>query len=96
MTAIRHSPDRTDRTTSTRELEGTLGSAHLEAFVQRVFFDCAVSSAGVDTVAIHGPAGTHAPGRYAWRRMNDSDGIRHSLIPDAEGAVDGGVQEGRG
>ena len=94
MATIRHSPHRTDRTTSTRELESALGCAHLEAFVQRVFFDCAVSSAGVDTVAVDRPAGTHAPRRYTGGRMNDSDRIGDSLIPDAEGAVDGGVEEG--
>jgi len=75
MTAVRHSPNSTDRTTSTGELERALGSAHLEAFVQRVFFDCAVPSAGIDGVAIHGPTGSHAPGRYTRRGMNDSNGI---------------------
>ena len=96
MTAIRHSSDRTDRATSTGELECTLWSCHLEAFVQRIFFDCTVPSACVDAVAINRPTGTHAPRRYTCGWMDNSDGRRYSLIPDADGAFDGGVEESCG
>lgn len=95
MAAIRHSPDRTDRTTSIRELERALRGGHLEAFVQRVFFDRAVSSAGVDGVAVDGPTGSHTPRGYTGRRMDDGNWVGDSLVPDAESAVDGGVEEGR-
>jgi hypothetical protein len=96
VTAIRHSSDRTHWTTSTRKFECALRSGHLETFVKGVFFDCAVPSTRVDCVAVDGPAGTHAPRRYTWRRMYYGDGAGNSLIPYAHSTIDGGVEEGCG
>lgn len=93
MFPVGHCADRTDCAAAGGEGEGARGSA--ETVLEAVFVDGAVAAAGVDGVAVDGPAGVHAPWWCASCRKDAGDGGGLSAVPDADGAVDRGIEEDR-
>lgn len=91
MPPVWHWPQRADGAAAAGEPERADGLA--QAAMQAVLVDDAVAAAGVDEVAVGRPARAHAPGRHVARGHDARNGLLLPPVPDAQRAVDGGVEE---
>lgn len=64
--------------------------------METVLVDGVVAAADVDVVARGRPGGGHAPDGDVAREGDAGDGSGAPPVPDAQRAVDGGVEEGGG
>lgn len=91
---VGHGAHGADGSAARGEPEGPLGGPAAAGLVDVEFLDDAVAPAYVDAVAGGGPAGAHAPGRHAALGDDAGDGVGDAAVPDAEGAVYAGGEEG--
>jgi hypothetical protein len=89
---IGHASHRADRATSIRELERPAWFP--QPFVQAILINSIVPSARIYKIAVRAPTSAHTERWDATRWFDCGDGVGLATIPDAQGAVKGGVQEG--
>lgn len=94
VAAIGHGPDGGDGAGDGGEAQGAGGRPAAACLVDVKLLHDAVAAAGVDGVAGGRPARGHAPGGHAALGRDARDGVGGAAVPDADGSVYRGGEEG--